>query len=66
MRLDLDEAAPGPSGDGAPEVTDDMVSAAEAAMLDYARQFNIVSLDEIHRETIRIMLVAALSRVRRV
>lgn len=46
------------------EVTPRMIDAAERAMLDYAKRFNIVSLDEMHGETFRQMIAAALSKAR--
>ena len=45
-------------------VTDEMIDAAEKAMWDHATQFNIRSLDEMHRETFRLMIAAAISRIR--
>lgn len=46
------------------EVTDGMVEAAETAMWEHATRFNIRSLDEMHAETFRLMIAAALSRMR--
>jgi hypothetical protein len=39
-----------------------MIEAAEKALWDYAGRFNIVSLDEIHRETIGVMIEASILR----
>ena len=46
------------------EVTDEMIAAATRAMWDHAAKFNIVTLDEMHEETFRLMIAAALSQLR--
>ena len=46
-------------------VTDEMIDAAERAMWEHAERFNIRTLDEMHRETIRIMILAASLEYRR-
>ena len=46
------------------EVTSEMVEAAEKALWDHATRFNIVTLDEMHHDTMRLVIAAALSRYR--
>jgi hypothetical protein len=46
------------------EVTQEMIEAAEKVLWDSASKFNVVTLDEIHRDTIRMMIEAALSKLR--
>jgi hypothetical protein len=46
------------------EVTPEMIEAAEKALFDHAEQYNIRSLDELHHDTVRLMIEAAISRIR--
>lgn len=45
------------------EVTPEMVEAAEKSLWDQAARFNIVTLDEMHHDTIRLMIRATLHEV---
>ncbi len=46
------------------EITPEMIEAAEKAMWAHAMRFNIVSIDEMHAETFRLMIAAAISQMR--
>lgn len=43
-------------------VTPQMIEAAERALYEHAARFDIRSLDEMHEETFRLMIEAALSK----
>jgi len=45
-------------------VTDEMVRAAEKELWEQASKFDMRSLDELHHDTIRRMIEAAVSRMR--
>ena len=46
------------------EVTDAMVEAAETALWEQAEKYNMQALDELHHDTVRLMIIAAISRMR--
>lgn len=46
------------------EITDEMVEAAEKALWEQASKFDMRNLDELHHDTVRLMVVAAISRMR--
>jgi hypothetical protein len=55
---------PGPENPDEIEITPEMIEAAERALWEQAAKFNIVTLDEMHQDTVRLMLAAALSKFR--
>lgn len=46
------------------DITPEMIEAAKKAMWAHAMRFNIVSLDEMHAETFKLMIAAAISQMR--